>query len=81
MSFDITDHVPGLTDEQVADIAAEAATGFALDDAHGEPNPHFQRVQLVPAELLDAIDERARQDGQSPDSVVREALATYLNIA
>ena len=66
MSFDITDHVPGLTDEQVADIAAEAATGFALDDAPGEPNPHFQRVQLVPAELLDAIDERAARTDSPP---------------
>lgn len=81
MSFDITDHVPGLTDQQVAAIADAAAAGYDLDDARLEPNPHVQRVQLVPADLLDAIDERARKDGQSPDSVVRDALSTYLHIA
>lgn len=81
MSFEITDHVPGLTEEQVAGMAQEAADGYEVRDAQTEPNPHFQRLQLVPADLLDAIDERAQRDGQSPQSVVRDALATYLHTA
>jgi metal-responsive CopG/Arc/MetJ family transcriptional regulator len=35
----------------------------------------------VPEDLLDAIDERAAKDGQSPDAVVREALSNYLDTA
>lgn len=81
MSFEITDHVPGLTDAQVAELIEEAKAGYDLTDSVPEPNPYFQRVQLVPADLLDAIDERARKDGQSPDAVVREALASYLETA
>lgn len=81
MSFEITDHVPGLSDEQVAAVADEAEAGYDLAGRESEANPHFQRVQLVPADLLDAIDERAQKDGQSPEAVVRQALASYLHTA
>ncbi len=81
MSYEITDHVPGLTDEQVAALTREAEAGFDLTDKEIRPNPHLQRVQLVPADLLDAIDEHARKDGQSPKAVVREALTSYLHTA
>ena len=46
-----------------------------------EQNLHLHRVQLVLEDLLDAIDERADKDGQSPDAVVREALSNYLDSA
>lgn len=81
MNFSITDHVPGLSDEQVAAIAGEAEAGYDLTGRVSEANPHFQRLQLVPADLLDAIDERAQEDGQSPEAVVRQALTTYLRPA
>lgn len=81
MSDEITDRVPGLTDKQVADLVQEAEAGYDLAPHRAEPNPHLQRVQLVPEDLLDAIDERAAKDGQSPDAVVREALANYLDTA
>lgn len=32
-----------------------------------EQNLHLHRVQLVPDDLLDAIDGRAAKDGQSPE--------------
>lgn len=81
MSFEITDHVPGLSDEQVAAVADEAGSGYDLATLDTEHNPHFQRLQLVPEDLLDAIDERAQKDGQSAEAVVRQALAAYLHTA
>lgn len=81
MSFETVDHVSGLSDERVASMSDEAEVGYDLTQRPPEPNPHFQRLELVPADLLDAIDERAQQDGQSPEAVVRQALATYLDTA
>ncbi|MEE6282844.1 CopG family transcriptional regulator [Georgenia sunbinii] len=81
MSFEITNRVPGVSDKDVAAMTAEAQDGYDLAETVAEPNPHFQRLQLVPDDLLEAIDERARRDGQSPDAVVRQALATYLHTA
>lgn len=81
MSFEITDHVPGLTDEQVAALVKEAEDGYTLSHREAAANPHFKRVKLVPDDLLEAIDERARTDGQSPEAVVRQALSSYLDTA
>ncbi|USQ76014.1 ribbon-helix-helix domain-containing protein [Ornithinimicrobium cryptoxanthini] len=81
MSYEITDHVPGLTEAQVAGLVKEAEVGYDLSACPVVANPHFQRVQLVPEDLLEAIDERAAKDGQSPDAVVREALSNYLDTA
>ena len=81
MSLEITDHVAAFSDEQVAAMAGEAQAGYDVSARAGEPNPHFQRLQLVPVDLLDAIEERAEQDGQSPEAVVRRALAAYLHTA
>lgn len=81
MSFEITDHVSGLSNDKVAAVADQAEAGYDLGDQASEPNPHFQRLQLVPEDLLDAIDERAYMEGQSPEAVVRQALATYLHTA
>ena len=81
MNNEITDSVPGLTEAQVTDLVQEAEAGYELTDRLSEPNPHFHRVQLVPEDLLEAIDERAAKDGQSPDAVVREALSNYLDSA
>lgn len=81
MSFQITDHVPGFSNEDLAAMAAEAEAGYDLTGRASELNPHFQRLQLVPADLLDAIDQRAEKDGLSPEEVVRQALASYLHSA
>lgn len=81
MSYEIADRVPGMTVAQVADMVQEAEAGYDLATGQAEINPHFHRVQLVPEDLLDAIDERAAKDGQSPDAVVREALSNYLDSA
>ena len=80
MTFETTDRVPGLDDEQLAALAEEAEAGYEVADAHAEPNPHFQG-QLVPEDLLDAIDERAEREGQSREEVVRRALTEYLHSA
>ncbi|MCA0435408.1 MAG: ribbon-helix-helix domain-containing protein [Austwickia sp.] len=81
MSFEIIDHVPGVTDERVAELVAEAEAGYELGELSTTTNPHSQRRALVPADLLEAIDERARRDGQSPADIVREALTAYLHSA
>lgn len=81
MDFEITDHVSGLSDDQVAQAAAEAEAGHDLTDRPSEPNPHFGRLQLVPSDLLDEIVERAARDGESPEAVVRRALTSYLRTA
>ncbi len=39
MSFEITGHVPGLSDEQVAAIAEEAEAGYDVTDRTPEPTP------------------------------------------
>jgi hypothetical protein len=59
MSYEITDRVPGLTEAQVSDLVQEAEAGYGLTTCQAESSPHFHRVQLVPEDLLDAIDERA----------------------
>lgn len=79
MSYEITGSVPGLTDAQVTDLVQEAEAGYELTASPSEQNLHLRRVQLVPEDLRDAIDERAAKDGQSPDAVVREALSNYLD--
>ena len=79
MSFETTDHVSGLSDEQVAALAQAAEAGYDVRALNWETNPH--RLQLVPEDLLEAIDQRAREDGESPETVVRRALTAYLRSA
>ncbi|WP_066641967.1 hypothetical protein [Serinicoccus hydrothermalis] len=62
MTFEMTDHVPGLTDARVAELVEAAEAGHDLTDAEVEPNPHLGHAQVVPEELWGAIEERARQD-------------------
>ncbi|MDO5698068.1 MAG: ribbon-helix-helix domain-containing protein [Dermatophilus congolensis] len=78
MNFEITEHVPGLTDEQVAALVAEAEAGYDLSSLTPEANPHLEHRDLVPDDLLEVIDKRAAEDGQSPETVVRRALTAYL---
>ena len=81
MTFEMTDHVPGLNDDRVASLAEEAEVGYDVRPQDSEPNPHAQRVRLIPEDLMDAVEARARQDGQSTETVLREALKAYLHIA
>jgi len=78
MTFEMTDHVPGLSEEQVDQLVDEAEAGHDLDARAAEPNPH---LLVVPDDLLDAVAQRAQLDGESPDDVVRRALAAYLDSA
>ncbi|CAN5557306.1 hypothetical protein BH23ACT6_BH23ACT6_21760 [soil metagenome] len=55
--------VQGDDGAEVAAMADQAEAGYDLGDQASEPNPHFQRLQLVPADLLEAIDERAHMEG------------------
>lgn len=47
MSFEMTDHVPGLKDEEVAELVKEAEAGYDLASHETEPNPHFQRAAIA----------------------------------
>lgn len=78
MTFETTDHVPGLGEAELENLIDEAEAGYDLDAALVEPNPH--RL-VVPDDLRDAITSRAKKDGESPDDVVRQALAAYLDTA
>ena len=75
MTFELTDHVSGIGADEVALLVREAEAGFDLDGAVTEPNPH--RI-VVPDELMDAVVDRAERDGESPEEIVRRALASYL---
>ncbi len=81
MSFDITEHVPGFSDREVQALATEAEAGYDVQGLPTELNPHRDVLALVPDELREALADRARQDGQSPAAIVREALAAYLHTA
>ena len=48
--------------------AVEAEAGYDLVERASEANPHRRGVPTVPMELVDAIEERARRDGQSPEA-------------
>ncbi|HPB72709.1 MAG TPA: hypothetical protein PLX71_07015 [Phycicoccus sp.] len=81
MTFEVVDSVPGLGADEVTALVDEAEAGYDVARLPSEPNPHFGRIQLVPADLIDAIDQRALQAGQTPDWVLREALTAYLRSA
>ena len=42
MAFEITEHVPGLSDEHVAALVSEAEAGYDLSGLVPRRNPHFQ---------------------------------------
>lgn len=81
MNFEMTDHVPGFGDDEVDAMVDEAEAGYDLSARRAELNPHFQLTQAVPEDLLEAIEERAEREGESPESVVRRALVAYLHSA
>jgi hypothetical protein len=73
-------HIPGFTDAEVAKMVTEAEAGYdlATNVIRVEPNPHFQKLNLVPEDLGEAIIDRAIHDGSTPAEVVRAALKAYL---
>lgn len=81
MSDDAVDHVPGIDDDSVDALLREAEVGFDLDALPVEPNPHAVRAPVVPADLIEAIEQRASQLGATPAEVVRRALTDYLDSA
>lgn len=81
MNVEVTDHVPGFSDEEVEAMVAEAEAGYDLQGVPSEPNPHHVGSSLVPDDLREAIEDRARRDGLSPEAVVREAIEAHLHIA
>ena len=60
MTFEMTDHVSGLSDPEFERLVDEAETGYDLTDSAEGPNPHLVVV---------------------PESVIRQALVAYLNLA
>lgn len=81
MSEGITNEISGLSAARVRALIAEAEKGYDAEQLPAHTNPHLARMCLVPQDLLEAIDERALRDGQTPDAVVRSALAAYLHSA
>lgn len=81
MNFEIVEQVPGISDERVAELASEAKAGYELTGRSATSNPHHRQGQLVPTDLLDAIDKRAEQDGSTREIIVRQALTAYLHSA
>jgi|GEM_PF-1520283 len=73
--------VPGLDDDTLARLVAQAEAGYdlATDVIRTEENPHFQKLRLVPEDLGEAILNRAIRDGRTPDEIVRAAIEAYLH--
>jgi len=59
--------VPGLDDDTLARLVAQAEAGYdlATDVIRTEENPHFQKLRLVPEDLGEAILNRAIRDGRT----------------
>lgn len=77
-----------ITEELVAQIAAEAEAGYDVDDIArrrpGRPTlgaapARVESVRLEP-ELLEALSERAQRDHETNSSVIRKALRKYLEV-
>jgi Ribbon-helix-helix protein, copG family len=75
-----------LTEEVVAELAAEAEAGYDVDEIlrrragrppMGSGPASVESVRLDP-ELLEALNERARADDETTSSVIRKALRSYL---
>jgi predicted HicB family RNase H-like nuclease len=77
-----------LTEEVVAELAAEAERGYEVDKLvirrRGRPSMGSAPAEALPVrldpELRKAVDERAAADKTSASEVVREALRRYLKI-
>jgi hypothetical protein len=75
-----------LTEEVVAELAAEAERGYDVDKLvirrRGRPSMGSAPAEALPVrldpELRKAVDERAMADKTTASEVVREALRRYL---
>lgn len=81
MNINITDNVPGITPERLAELVSEAEAGYATENLAWKQNPHFQTLQTVPEDLTADILDRATRDHTSPADVIRSALEQYLRSA
>jgi hypothetical protein len=77
-----------ITDELVADFAAEAEAGYDVEEilrrrpgrpTLGSAPASVESVRLEP-ELREALTERAKRDRETPSSVIRKALRRYLEV-
>jgi hypothetical protein len=75
-----------ITDELVEDLADKAEAGYDVDQTLrrrggrppiGSGPASVESVRLEP-ELREALAERAKRDHETPSSVIREALRSYL---
>lgn len=78
MNVDITDGVPGISSERLAE---EAEKGYDTHHLSWEPNPHFQSLQTVPEDLAADILGRANRDHGTLADVFRIAFEQYLKSA
>ena len=78
-----------ITDELVAELAAQAEAGYDVDETLrrrggrpplGSAPASVESVRLEP-ELREALLERARRDHETTSSVIRKALRKYLDVA
>ena len=77
-----------ITDELVAEMAAEAEAGYDVEEilrrrpgrpTIGSAPASVESVRLEP-ELREALTERAERDRETPSSVIRKALRRYLEV-
>ncbi|UNK45726.1 ribbon-helix-helix domain-containing protein [Arthrobacter sulfonylureivorans] len=74
-----------VSEEQIAEWAAEAEAGYDVDAlkkrGRGRPGRGAKPSQVVALRLtseeLAAIDDRAAREGKTRSEVIREALAAY----
>jgi len=77
-----------ITEELVEQLAGEADAGYDVDETLrrrggrppiGSAAASVESVRLDP-ELREALSQRAERDNETPSSVIRKALRTYLRV-
>ncbi|ALN14642.1 hypothetical protein ASQ49_04415 [Acidipropionibacterium acidipropionici] len=72
--------MPGISDERMAELVAEAERGYTFDDDRTESGPGALLLDLDKDQRV-AVLARAIHDHTDPASVVRTALTDYLATA
>lgn len=79
--FPIVDSVAGISNEQLNAYIQGAENGYDITTLKRIPNPFFQKLHLIPSDLAETVNERAREEHVSAEQVIRKALENYLQPA
>ena len=71
----------GFTDEQIAEMAAEAEAGYAPNTLTGGTWGPGRLLMYLDTETRAAVIQRAQQDGVPAEAVINSALHQYLESA